>query len=222
MLVDPILNINHLGHLGKVLAAISGGETIKRIARGLYTTGNWNFDDQIILPVPFATEHDAEEKHRRYSALPWDMQYPNFPCETTFKGRGHYVDERGIDQYEEDRSNYLGTYGVCDSPDQFIEYAAGRLDVPDRFFVVSFVCIERSGQPESGGWRYHKWGDYIGQQNPQSEYLYHDTHIERVYTYHIYELPAGQFFNHEAPEVTAELRRCYAMKNADMLYVLNA
>jgi hypothetical protein len=46
--------------------------------------------------------------------------------------------------------------------------------------------------PKSG-WRYHKWGDYIGSQNPQSEYLYDDTHIDAVWTFHIYELVEGQY-----------------------------
>lgn len=32
------------------------------------------------------------------------------------------------------------------------------------------------------------WGAYIGNQNPQHEYIYDDKHIDKVYCYHIYEI----------------------------------
>lgn len=83
------------------------------------------------------------------------------------------------------------TYGVCDSPVQLL--AAYDFENDPRPLFISMVEIRREDQESSGGWRYHKWGDYIGSQNPQSEYLYDDKHIEAVWTYHVYELVEGQY-----------------------------
>ena len=78
-------------------------------------------------------------------------------------------------------------YGVCDSPDQVVEKY--KLDErPERLFVT-FVKIEKATQPLDGGWRWHKWGDYIGAKKPEHEYIAHEgPDIESVYTFHIYEL----------------------------------
>jgi len=48
--------------------------------------------------------------------------------------------------------------------------------------------IRKDLEPTDGGWRWHKWGEYIGTQNPQMEYIHDEPEIEKVYVYHIYEL----------------------------------
>lgn len=118
---------------------------------------------------------DMYMERRDGKRLPFEMRYPSFP--------GDYDDD-----------TYLGSYGVCDTVDQFLQYAGGRLHVPDRFFVVSLVEIRREHQPSNGGWRYHKWGQYIGTQNPQNEYLYDDKHIDAVFTFSILEAYEDQFW----------------------------
>lgn len=84
---------------------------------------------------------------------------------------------------------YFGSYGVCDSPEQFMTHPIGQwIAGSDRGFTVSFTCIRKAGQPEDGGWRWHKWGEYIGEKSPQCEYLYDEgPEIEEVYVYHVYE-----------------------------------
>mgnify|MGYP000101825354 CR=1 FL=1 len=52
---------------------------------------------------------------------------------------------------------------------------------------VSFVRIRRDEQSSSGGWRWHKWGKYIGKQKPQCEYIYDEPEIEEVYTFSVYQ-----------------------------------
>jgi len=77
-------------------------------------------------------------------------------------------------------------FGVCDYPDQVVSlYALGqRLEK----LFVTFVKIEKVTQSARGGWRWHKWGPYIGNQNPQAEHIYDESEIDTVYTFHIYEL----------------------------------
>ncbi len=76
-------------------------------------------------------------------------------------------------------------FGVCDTPEQCIEKLKLR-DHPVPVFV-SFVRVRRDEQPPDGGWRWHKWGEYIGAHSPQCEYIHDEPDIEEVYTFSIYQ-----------------------------------
>lgn len=82
---------------------------------------------------------------------------------------------------------WFGSYGVCDSPEQFMEKIGKHLEASSDKYVVCFVKIRKDEQSPSGGWRWHKWGEYIGKQEPQCEYIYDEPVIEEVYTYHFYK-----------------------------------
>ncbi len=82
-------------------------------------------------------------------------------------------------------------YGVCDSVEQLITQFGAILDNDERRFVISVTKIQRENQFSKGGWRWHKWGPYIGIQKPQHEYLYDDTHIDWVFCFHIFQVPNG-------------------------------
>lgn len=82
----------------------------------------------------------------------------------------------------------IGQYGVCDNYQQVLEKCPElRLD-KDRKFIVTVTKIEKATQPSDGGWRWHKWGEYIGTQEPQCEYIFDEPDIEEVFCYHIYEI----------------------------------
>jgi hypothetical protein len=78
-------------------------------------------------------------------------------------------------------------YGVCDYPQQLIEQFP-ILTTDSRRFIVIFTPIYKADQSEEGGWRWHKWGPYIGTQNPQHEYIADEPDIDMVYVYQIMEL----------------------------------
>ena len=78
--------------------------------------------------------------------------------------------------------------GVCDSYVQVLEYYEKLFSDPNKKYVVGLSTVRRSDQSPEGGWRWHKWGRYIGTQNPQHEYLYDDKCIDQVYCYRIYEI----------------------------------
>lgn len=82
----------------------------------------------------------------------------------------------------------IGPYGVCDSYEQILEQCPELVDSTDREFVITLTPVVKADQPAEGGWRWHKWGDYIGNLDPQYEYIYDEPFIEKVYCYHIYEL----------------------------------
>lgn len=58
-------------------------------------------------------------------------------------------------------------YGVCDSPEQF----ARRF--PKYKGNVWFTVVKRVDQPEEGGWRWRKWGDYVGEYAIDGSYSPH-------------------------------------------------
>ena len=87
----------------------------------------------------------------------------------------------------------LNPFGVSDDVEQVLEYYKAYIEDPSRYFMISFTKIEKSKQSETGGWRWHKWGPYIGNQNPQHEYLYDEPDIELVYVFHIYEVTGYVF-----------------------------
>lgn len=89
--------------------------------------------------------------------------------------------------FPELRSGF-GCYGVCDSPEQLISLLPEEVTAGPRQFVVSMVQILKSKTAPEGGWRWHKWGPYIGSQSPTCEYLYDEPDIDEVWTYSIYEV----------------------------------
>lgn len=62
-------------------------------------------------------------------------------------------------------------YGVCDSPEQVLEHWP-ELATDPRRFVILFDEVRKDQQDAHQGWRWHKWGEYIGTRTPECEYLY--------------------------------------------------
>jgi len=86
----------------------------------------------------------------------------------------------------------IDCYGVCDSPKQFIDrYAAALAADPERTFFCTFthVAKEPSNRGRGGGWRWHKWGNYIGDGQPECEYLDDEDGFENgIYVYHVLQI----------------------------------
>jgi hypothetical protein len=81
-------------------------------------------------------------------------------------------------------------YGVCDSWRQIVERWPIIVE-SERRFVIGVTRVRRVDQSPEGGWRWHKWGFYIGTHEPQREYLYDEEGIEQVWCFHIYEILGG-------------------------------
>jgi len=77
------------------------------------------------------------------------------------------------------------SYGVCDSVEQFLASDIYKFynELPYEF-VASLVEVKKSDQ-ENDGWRWHKWGPYIGTYEKQHEYLRDEEGIESVFCFHI-------------------------------------
>lgn len=88
---------------------------------------------------------------------------------------------------------YWCNYGVADNASQVLNYYDKLVEkhfeyMNDRKFVILLTPIFKEDQPKNGGWRWHKWGQYIGKYNPQCEYLYDEDGIDYVYVFNILEI----------------------------------
>lgn len=94
-------------------------------------------------------------------------------------------------QYEQfpDLPEGLDSYGVCDSLENYMEKQGQALDALDKNFLVILTPVYRNpeGKGSREGWRWHKWGPYIGSHEIQHEYLDDEDGIDVVYCFHVYE-----------------------------------
>lgn len=82
-------------------------------------------------------------------------------------------------------------YGVCDSPKQFLVKFEDALKSDHRNLAVFFTYISKdpSNAGHGGGWRWHKWGEYIGAGEPTTEYLDDETAFDDgVYVFHVHDI----------------------------------
>lgn len=110
-------------------------------------------------------------------------QHPGIYLIGHFNG-SHVFPEDVFDQYPSGLP--FGSYGVCDGVDNLMEKIP-ELVTSEREFVVTMTRVRRDEQSPEGGWRWHKWGEYIGSFDSQCEYLYDEEGIDEVYCYHIFE-----------------------------------
>lgn len=78
---------------------------------------------------------------------------------------------------------------VADSPKQFMDRFGSVLDALPQNLAVFCTIIQKAEEPESGGWRWHKWGEYVGDFTPTTEYLYDEPIIQQVTIIHIVSFP---------------------------------
>lgn len=98
----------------------------------------------------------------------------------------------GKNNWEQDDPKVEGlesSSGVCDSVEQFKQDVVPLLEKHPEHLIVSMTHIDKKTQPADGGWRWRKWGPYIGKGTPTHEYLGEEPGFENgVYVYHIYIL----------------------------------
>lgn len=84
-------------------------------------------------------------------------------------------------------------YGVADSIDQIKEYFKEEIEDTNRkyFITATPVFQDKENKGKGGGWRWHKWGEYIGKLDSKCEYLDDEDFGEDfkyVICFHLYEV----------------------------------
>lgn len=83
--------------------------------------------------------------------------------------------------------SFRENFGVADNIEQILEYYPELLKSKDKFIVI-FSDVYRKDQPEHYGFRYEKFGNYIGIQDIKHEFMYDDKHIDKVIIYWIFKI----------------------------------
>lgn len=70
-------------------------------------------------------------------------------------------------------STWISQYGVADNIEQIKEFYKKQIKDKKSKFVISVTPVyqDKENKGKCDGWRWHKWGEYIGKLNPQHEYL---------------------------------------------------
>lgn len=167
MLID-LPPLHPRGRFAAVAAVLGMGDP-ERLASGVYRAG---FD--------FNFRHDLD-------ACGYTVNY--FPFSDLWKevfAAGPDSDREAARQAALDAP---ADYGVCDHWEQIIERWPQIVSSPRRF-VIGLTEVRREDESE-GGWRWHKWGEYIGTFEHQREYLYDEVGIDSVWTFEIVEVLDG-------------------------------
>lgn len=99
---------------------------------------------------------------------------------------GNLRDEDDWDPYADELPGGVPCYGVCDSVGQFMEKFGDALKADAAGYCLSFTRIAKDEQSPEGGWRWHKWGEYVGNGEPTTEYLYDEPKFTEVYVFHMF------------------------------------
>ena len=100
------------------------------------------------------------------------------------------IDYKSMNKIKEDEYGWTSPIqsGVCDNYQQVLNKYSEYVNDPNRKFVIGLTPVVRENQESSGGWRWEKWGEYIGDFIPQCDYLYDEPEIEIIYTFQIFEI----------------------------------
>jgi hypothetical protein len=99
---------------------------------------------------------------------------------------GNLRDDDDWDPYCDELPGGVPCYGVCDSVEQFMRKYGEALKTDVADYCLSFTRIAKATQDPVGGWRWHKWGEYVGEGEPTHEYLSHEPKFTEVYVFHVF------------------------------------
>lgn len=122
-----------------------------------------------------AKEHDFE--YIPQSDAKWWLEDGIYQSAFAFNFPENEFVETSVRKSWSDRYDFLedhkSTYGVADSVQQIKEFYKEEVeDTENKYFIyVTPVWQELENKGKGGGWRWHKWGRYIGELDPQCEYL---------------------------------------------------
>jgi hypothetical protein len=100
-------------------------------------------------------------------------------------------DETDLQCYARTYKNWVSQYGVADNIEQIKKFYKKQIKSKKEKFCIALspVWQDRENRGKGGGWRWHKWGTYIGELNPQHEYLDDEDfgeNFEYVICFHLY------------------------------------
>lgn len=96
-----------------------------------------------------------------------------------------------VDHYPEvfrPNDDWATPFFVDDSPQAVIDRLKPVLTEAEGTYLVTITEFHKADEPSEGGWRWHKWGPYLGAHEPQCEYLHDEPEIDSAAVAHIYQI----------------------------------
>jgi hypothetical protein len=164
-----------------ILGALGQNSNIQELEPGILLTGTFSLQLSYEVYDLFDYHNDSE----------WGKGF--IPGTETWYKNHHGFDYPVQNDSIAKRFANIPSYGVVDSPEQFLDdYKKYLVDHADDI-CVAFVHIAKNpeNRGKGGGWRWHKWGFYLGHGEPQYEYLDdEDGFDDGVYVFHVHKLSA--------------------------------
>lgn len=172
--------------------------------------------DPFVASLAGAYRNRRAEPGKKYaegmfeSPFPFNGAHVLWPIERRMADRDNALDKEEYQAAAMSREwpkiDGLDCYGVVDTPEYFAEKFGKLLNADPRPLVVLFSYVHKDigNKGKGGGWRWHKWGEYIGEGEPTTEYLDDEEKFDDgVYTYHVYMVDnlewEGQVFDRPRP-----------------------
>lgn len=95
-----------------------------------------------------------------------------------------------FEMYKINKENGIENFlysGVCDNHEQILEKCPMLVTSKDKY-VIGLTKVRKDKQPLFGGWRWSKWGEYIGDMKPTDKYLRDEKEIDQVYVFEVYQV----------------------------------
>ena len=114
-------------------------------------------------------------------------QYQVYKSKTYWNTLNSIPRDRMLDYINYENSVWY--YGVADNLEQIVElYNKNEKGWFKGNHVILCWKVKKDPENPCSGWRWHKWGEYIGTRNPQCEYLNDEPLIDEVITFSIYKV----------------------------------
>ncbi|MCQ2209706.1 MAG: hypothetical protein MJZ34_05390 [Paludibacteraceae bacterium] len=157
--------------------------------------------------LPFNTLKEDEDLFKPWKDYAEELNQYLYTKETETDFGGVYLDTQSslhwCKDYTEDCSrkyakdyksdsllDFIETYGVADNIAQIKKFIKKQEAKGYDFgeCLISITPILRHLEPSSDGWRWHKWGRYIGNFKHKHEYIYNENGIDCVLCFEIVPL----------------------------------
>lgn len=118
----------------------------------------------------------------------------NFPHHFSYD---EFMEFKDMPCFSYDQSfGFLGgkkVYSVADNLEQILRFYKKEIEDPDNKYVITLTPVfqEKENRGKGGGWRWHKWGKYIGKLKRKCEYLDDEDFgddFKYVICFHIYKV----------------------------------
>lgn len=153
-------------------APVNGPEFLQRIDTGLYWGTAWTDE-----PGMDGLVRDYDSVWNIFRAALADPHYQGRAMDEVMAERARRA-AAGLPAIE---------HGVADSVEQITEVYPGLLTDP-RAFAITCLPVSKADQPAHGGWRWEKWGEYIGRHTPTAQYLADEPVIEELVLFEVHEI----------------------------------